>query len=60
MSNASFEVPVPKNEPIKAYAPGSAERASLKATLDAMASETVEMPMVIGGEEVRTGNTASM
>ncbi|MEE2711349.1 MAG: L-glutamate gamma-semialdehyde dehydrogenase [Planctomycetota bacterium] len=58
MSNASFEVPVPKNEPIKAYAPGSAERASLKATLDAMASETVEMPMVIGGEEVRTGNTA--
>ena len=58
MSNASFQVPVPRNEPIKSYEPGSPERASLKATLDAMASETVEMPMVIGGEEVRTGSTA--
>ncbi|MCA8975464.1 MAG: L-glutamate gamma-semialdehyde dehydrogenase [Planctomycetes bacterium] len=59
MSNASFEVPVPKNEPVRSYAPGSAERAALKRALDRMASETVEMPMIIGGQEVRSGNTAN-
>ena len=59
MTNASFEVPVPKNEPINAYGPGSSERASLEAALETMAKETVDIPLIIGGEEVRTGNTAS-
>ena len=39
MTNASFEVPVPKNEPINAYGPGSSERASLEAALKTMAEE---------------------
>ena len=49
-------VPPPVNEPVRAYAPGSPERAAIKARLDAMAAEKVEMPLVIGGKDVRTGN----
>ncbi len=55
LSNASFAVPVPKNEPVRAYAPGSPERESLKKELDAQAAERVDMPMIIGGREVRSG-----
>jgi len=57
MSFGVFDVPVPENEPVRAYAPGSAERSSLKARLDAMASTRIEVPLIIGGEEVMTGNT---
>ncbi len=56
--NGRARVTTPVNEPIKSYAPGSPERASLKAKLDAMASEQVDIPIVIGGKEIRTGNTA--
>ena len=52
-------ITTPVNEPIRSYAPGSAERASLKARLDAMASEQVEIPVIIGGREIRTGDTAT-
>ncbi len=48
-------VPTPVNEPVKTYAPGSPERAELKARLKQMANERVEIPLIIGGEEVRTG-----
>ncbi len=51
-------IPTPVNEPVLGYAPGSAERIELEATLDRMASETIEIPLIIGGEEVRTGRTA--
>ncbi|HEX6059917.1 MAG TPA: L-glutamate gamma-semialdehyde dehydrogenase [Gemmatimonadaceae bacterium] len=51
-------VPRPVNEPVKGYAPGSPERAELKARLDAMAKERIEIPLIIGGEELRTGDTA--
>jgi len=51
-------VPPPVNEPVRSYAPGSAERASLKARLSAMASERIDIPLVIGGQDVRTGDTA--
>jgi 1-pyrroline-5-carboxylate dehydrogenase len=47
--------PTPVNEPIKSYAPGSAERAELKARLASMAKEQIEIPLVIGGKDVRTG-----
>ena len=53
--NGHRRVPPPVNEPIKTYAPGSPERASLKARLKAMASEKVDMPLIIGGKEVKTG-----
>ncbi|HEX6200788.1 MAG TPA: L-glutamate gamma-semialdehyde dehydrogenase [Thermoanaerobaculia bacterium] len=59
MSSAVFEVPIPENEPIHDYAPGSPERASLKKALDELLDQEVEIPVVIGGEEVRTGDTAT-
>ena len=49
--------PAPLNEPILSYAPGTAERVELKAELDAQADRIVDVPLVIGGEEVRTGDT---
>jgi 1-pyrroline-5-carboxylate dehydrogenase len=48
-------VPEPLNEPIRHYAPGSAERRSLKTRLASMAGERIDIPLVIGGCEVRTG-----
>jgi 1-pyrroline-5-carboxylate dehydrogenase len=50
-------VPVPVNEPIKSYAAGSPERADLKARLKKMSGERVDIPVVIGGKRIRTGNT---
>jgi 1-pyrroline-5-carboxylate dehydrogenase len=50
-------VPLPVNEPIKSYAPNSPERASLKARLASMSKERIEIPLIIGGEEIRTGKT---
>ena len=55
--NAVRRVPTPVNEPIRSYAPGSPERAELKARLTSMANERIEIPLVIGGQEVRTGKT---
>ncbi|MEX2273279.1 MAG: L-glutamate gamma-semialdehyde dehydrogenase [Vicinamibacterales bacterium] len=48
-------VPAPINEPVKSYAPGSPERAELKARLDSMAAERIDIPVIIGGREIRTG-----
>ena len=56
MSNAFFNVPVPKNEPVKSYAPGTPERAELQKALKELRNTQVDIPMYIGGEEVRTGN----
>jgi 1-pyrroline-5-carboxylate dehydrogenase len=58
MSNSISHVPVPVNESVRSYAPGSAERASLKKRLTEMMGEEVDIPIVIGGKEIRTGNTA--
>ncbi|MBS3939384.1 MAG: L-glutamate gamma-semialdehyde dehydrogenase [Actinobacteria bacterium] len=52
-----FRVPEPVNEPIRGYAPGSGERASLEARIDAMTKERVEAPCVIDGRDVTTGDT---
>ncbi len=57
--NGHRRVPTPVNDPIRSYAPGSPERASLKARLKTMAAETAEIPLVIGGEKIRTGATAT-
>jgi len=56
MSKGVYNVPEPVNEPVKQYAPGSAEKAELEAKLKEMKSEQIEIPMFIGGEEVRSGN----
>ena len=55
MANAIVPVPEPINEPVRAYAPGSPEKASLKARIDEMLAQEIEIPLVIGGQEVRTG-----
>jgi len=46
------------NEPVRAYGPGSPEKASLKSALKSMAAERVEIPLIIGGREVRTDDKA--
>src|SRR3954469_9096219 len=51
-------VPPPVNEPVRSYAPGSAEKQALKARLASMANERVDIPIIIGGEEIRTGDLA--
>ncbi|MBI3299286.1 MAG: L-glutamate gamma-semialdehyde dehydrogenase [Elusimicrobia bacterium] len=55
MTNATYRVPVPQNEPILSYAPGTPEREALKASAKEMGSAVVDIPMFIGGQEVRTG-----
>lgn len=60
MSNAFFNVPHPSCEPVKSYAPGSPERAALQAEYERLKNTTLDIPMYIGSEEVRTGNLGSM
>jgi 1-pyrroline-5-carboxylate dehydrogenase len=55
MSNAIVRPPLPRNEPVKGYAPGSPERQELKRELQRLAGEKVEIPLRIGGEAVATG-----
>jgi len=59
MSNAIFSLAPPSNEPVRSYAAGSAEKKSLKERLDEMMSEEIEIPVLIGGREVRTGSVAT-
>lgn len=60
MSNGIFNVPVAANEPIYDYAPGTPEREALLASYKAQFNGQVDVPMYIGGEEVRTGNTGNL
>jgi 1-pyrroline-5-carboxylate dehydrogenase len=55
MHDAIAQVPSPINEPVLGYAPGSPEKAQLKAALARMAGEEIEIPCIIGGERVTTG-----
>jgi 1-pyrroline-5-carboxylate dehydrogenase len=52
-----FRVPEPHNEPVLGYEPGSPERDELRRRLDELSSERLEIPLVIGGEDVQTGDT---
>lgn len=56
MSKGFFTVPVPVNEPIKGYAAGSPERAALKAMLTELRSKETDIPMYIGGKEIRSND----
>ncbi len=58
MTNAIIKVPLPSNEAVCSYAPGTPEREALKEQLKNMLSEEIEIPLLIGGKEVRTGNMA--
>ena len=60
MPKGIYDVPAVTNEPIFSYAPGSPERAELQATIKEMRSKEIDVPMYIGGEEVRTGKMFTM
>ena len=53
---SDFVVPKPENDPIRSYAPGSPERDELKAKIDELKGQEIEIPLIIGGREVKTGN----
>jgi 1-pyrroline-5-carboxylate dehydrogenase len=55
-----FNYPMPINEPVLSYAPGSPERKKLKEVIFRLKSATIDVPMYIGGDEVRTGNTRTI
>ncbi len=55
MSNALYEISEPKNEPIQNYAPGSNEKKELKSKLVELKKDKIEIPVIIGGKEIRTG-----
>ncbi len=58
MTQANFIVPEPKNEHYLSYAPGTPEREALKAELKRLSVQEIEIPLIIGGKEVRTGDTS--
>jgi len=60
MSEGFFNIPEVKNEPIKSYAPGSSERKELKKKLAELRSVELDVPMIIGGKEVRTDTKVRM
>ena len=60
MPKGNYYIPTPSNEPVLTYAPGTPERAALKEAVAAARKEQRDIPMYIGGEEVRTGNAISM
>jgi len=60
MSNGFYKVPYPKNEPVLSYAPGTKERQLLKKALEEGRSKQLDIPMYIGGEEVRTGKKVKL
>jgi 1-pyrroline-5-carboxylate dehydrogenase len=55
--NGHSQIPIPVNDPVRSYAPGTPERRALKARLASLAGERVDIPLIIGGKEVRTGKT---
>ena len=57
---ATPTLPAPVNEPVLSYAPGTAERTELKQALQDLAARPIEIPLVIGGKEVRTAATADV
>ncbi|MFQ5335476.1 MAG: L-glutamate gamma-semialdehyde dehydrogenase, partial [Flavobacteriales bacterium] len=56
MSKGFYKVPGPVNEPVKSYAPGSAEKKALAEEIERQRSTEIEIPMIIGGKEVKTGD----
>jgi 1-pyrroline-5-carboxylate dehydrogenase len=61
MSKGVYQIPQPVNEPVKSYAPGSAERIELLATYQHMYQQApIDVPMYIGSEEVRTANKIAL
>ena len=60
MNHGIFKIPIPSNEPNLTYAPGTPERNDLKAALKKFKGEQADLPMFIGGDEIRTGTKAEL
>ncbi|MEE1098135.1 MAG: L-glutamate gamma-semialdehyde dehydrogenase [Bacteroidales bacterium] len=60
MNNATFFFAQPKNEPVFSYAPNSKERILLENELNKQYNECIEIPLIIGGKEIKTGNVAEV
>ena len=60
MKNAIVQFPCPANEPVKSYLKGSPERIALDAELERQSNTIVDIPLIIGGKEIRTGNVAEV
>ena len=56
MNNALFQFAKPANEPVKEYRPGSPERIALEKELEKQSNEIIDIPIIIGGKEIRTGD----
>lgn len=55
-----YKIPIPQNEAVRAYAPGSAERDELKRALRELSGRQIEIPVIVGGREIRTGKTVDV
>ena len=60
MNNTIFSFPKPENEPVLGYKPGSAERKEIRKALDELYNVVTDIPAIIGGQEVRTGETGTV
>jgi len=60
MNNATFNIERPENERTHSYAPGTRERKILNEQLDRMSNEVLDIPLIIGGKEIRTGKTGNV
>jgi len=60
MNNALYNVPAPINEPVLSYAPGTAERDAVQAELKRQSAEVLDIPIIIGGKEIRTNVKGSV
>jgi 1-pyrroline-5-carboxylate dehydrogenase len=60
MNNAIFKFDSPQNEPILQYGKGSKEREQIISELNRISNEQIEIPLIIGGKEIRTGKTAKV
>ena len=60
MRNAIINFPLPQNEPVKGYLKGSPERVALEAELERQKNIVVDIPVIIGGKEIRTGDTGEV
>lgn len=60
MNNQLFSFPRPANEPVQSYLKGSPERKALDAALEKLSHEEIEIPLIIGGKEVKTGNMGTV
>ena len=59
MSRGNYEIPTPVNEKVYSFAQGTPERESLKKKVDELAGQQIDIPLVIDGKEVRTGDTGN-